>query len=147
MATISGRLMNAMPALILRSPLHPMMSGKYAIFEFTGRKSGRNYATPIAYVRDGDRILLSTDSPWWKNLVGGAPVRIRLRGHEVTGVAAPVTEPAEAAAILRKLVTAVPSYSKPAGLQRLDGVVPDSEIDRAIAEGRVSIEVTLGESQ
>ncbi len=74
MASTAARFANTVPMLILRSPVHRLMSGRYAIIEFTGRKSGRRYATPIAYVRDGDRVLLSTDSPWWRNLKGGATV-------------------------------------------------------------------------
>lgn len=135
--------MNLFPSLIIRSPFHPIMSSRYAIIEFTGRKTGRTYKTPIAYVRDGDRLLMSTDSRWYRNLSGGARVRVRLRGHLVTGTADTVTDPEQAATILRRLVDAIPSYSRPAGLARKDGHVSDGEIARAVAEGRVSIEVKL----
>ena len=50
------------------------------LLEFKGRRSGRTYRTPVSYVREGDRLILVT-SPryaWWKNVVGGAPVRVRL---------------------------------------------------------------------
>jgi hypothetical protein len=73
MVRTSDRLKNFFPSLILRSPLHQLMSGKYAIIEFTGRKSGRVYTTPVAYVRDGDRVLLSTDSHWWGRRARGGP--------------------------------------------------------------------------
>lgn len=138
-----NRAMNLVPSIIIRSPFHALMSSKYTIIEFTGRKSGRIYRTPIAYVRDRDRLLMSTDSPWYRNLAGGAQVRLRLRGRTVTGVADTVTDPEAAAAILRKLVDAIPSYSRPAGLTREQGHVSDSEITRAVEEGRVSIVVRL----
>ena len=78
-------LKNSVPTLVLRSPLHPLMSGRYALLSFTGRRTGRRYTTPVAYTRDGaDRLLLSTDSPWWRNLAGGAPVSLRLAGPRWT---------------------------------------------------------------
>jgi deazaflavin-dependent oxidoreductase (nitroreductase family) len=143
MPSTADRLKNLFPTLILRSPFHGILSGRYAIIEFTGRKSGRRYATPIAYVREGDRVLISTDSPWWRNLVGGAPVRLRLRGRTVAGTATAVTDRDEAAAIVRRLVDAIPSYAGPAGMTREAGRVADDEIDRAVARGRIAIRVEL----
>ncbi|CAN5660530.1 hypothetical protein BH24ACT15_BH24ACT15_21450 [soil metagenome] len=66
MASPAPRLANAVPTLVPRSRLHRLMSGRYAIIEFTGRTSVRHYSTPIAYVQDGGRVLLSTDSKWWR---------------------------------------------------------------------------------
>ncbi|MGI8406541.1 MAG: nitroreductase/quinone reductase family protein [Thermomicrobiales bacterium] len=143
MPNVVSHFMNVFPSLILRSPFHAVMSQKYAIIEFTGRKTGRQYHTPIAYVRDGDRILISTDSPWWRNLSGGAPVRMRLCGRMVSGIAVPVTDPARATAILRRLVDRIPSYARPAGLVRQGEKVSDGEIARAVSEGRISIEIHL----
>ncbi len=138
-----NKLINAFPSIIIRSPLHPIMSSKYAIIEFKGRKSGRIYRTPVAYVRDGDEVLLSTDSPWYRNVAGGAHVRLRLRGRMVGGIADTVTDTDASTAILRKLVDEIPSYSRPAGLAKENGRVSDAEIRRAIGAGRVSIVVTL----
>lgn len=138
-----SKLVNTFPTIIMRSPLHAIVSSKYTIIEFTGRKSGKTYRTPVAYVRDGDQLLLSTDSRWYRNLAGGAPVRLLLRGRTVTGQARPVTDPDRSAAILRKLVDAIPSYSRPAGLAKENGHVSDDEIRRSIAAGRVAIEVDL----
>lgn len=138
-----NKLVNAFPSIIIRSPLHGIMSSKYAIIEFKGRKSGRTYRTPIAYVREGDQILMSTDSPWYRNLAGGAHVRMLVRGRTVEGTARPVTDADRAAAVLRTLVDAIPSYSRPAGLAREGGRVSDGEIRRAIGAGRVSIEMKL----
>jgi deazaflavin-dependent oxidoreductase (nitroreductase family) len=138
-----NKFVNTFPSMIIRSPLHAIMSSKYAIIEFRGRKSGRIYRTPVAYVRDGDRILMSTDSPWYRNVAGGAPVRMVVRGRTVVGTADTVTDADASAAILRKLVDAIPSYSRPAGLAREEGRVSDAEIRRAIAAGRVSIEIRL----
>ncbi len=66
-----SHLMNRVPQLLLRSPLHGLMSSRYLLITFTGRKSGKQYTTPVAYLGEGDTIILTTDSPWWKNLRGG----------------------------------------------------------------------------
>ncbi|MGW4125684.1 nitroreductase/quinone reductase family protein [Nocardia sp. NPDC004711] len=148
MPTFVDRAKNLFPSLIIRSPFHGIMSAKYGMLTFTGRKSGRTYTTPMAYVREGNRVLLSTDSPWHRNLAGGAPVSLLLRGRTVQGVATCVYDPVEGAAILRKLVDAIPSYAGPAELATENGRVSDAEIVRAVTEaGRVSISVELGAGQ
>jgi hypothetical protein len=85
MGTLS-KMMNKIPAAVLRSPLHPLMSKKYLLLSFTGRKSGKKYTTPMSYIREADSFLMTTDSPWWKNLRGGAPVTVRVEGHEHEGI-------------------------------------------------------------
>ncbi len=68
------------------------MSSRYLLITFTGRRSGKQYTTPVAYLGEGDTIILTTDSPWWKNLRGGAPVRLRVKGQDLTGTAEAVTD-------------------------------------------------------
>jgi deazaflavin-dependent oxidoreductase (nitroreductase family) len=147
-----SRLANAVPALVLASPLHRLLSGRYALVEFAGRRTGVRYRTPVAYVRDGRRVLLSTDSPWWRNLDDRPEIclrlRLRLRGREVDGRARVVTEDREAAQVLGALVRAVPGYRRPAGLAAEGGQVSDEELLRAVTTGgRRSIEITLVTSQ
>jgi len=139
-----ARFGNAFPTLILRSPLHGLMSRRYAIIEFTGRKSGRRYTAPVAYLLDGDRILLSTDSGWRRNLVGGAPVQLLLRGRKVAGSGTVLADPVASAAVIRRLVDAIPSYARLAGLARQNGRVSEEEIAGAVQRGRVGITVMLG---
>jgi deazaflavin-dependent oxidoreductase (nitroreductase family) len=139
-----SRLANAVPALVLASPLHRLLSARYALLEFTGRRTGVRYRTPVAYVRDGRRVQLSTDSPWWRNLDDRPEVRLRLRGREVAGRARVVTDEREAARVLGALVRAVPGYRRPAGLAVEGGRVPEEELLRAVTTGgRRSIEITL----
>ena len=74
---------------LLRSPLHFLVSGQFLLISITGRKTGKTYITPVQYRRDGDILTVFTQRhrKWWKNLQGGAPVSLRLRGREVTGEA------------------------------------------------------------
>jgi deazaflavin-dependent oxidoreductase (nitroreductase family) len=76
---------NPLVTWLLRSPLHGLMSGSAVLVTVTGRKSGRPYTLPISYHQSGETLTLITrrDKTWWRNVRGGAPVRLWLRGQEV----------------------------------------------------------------
>jgi hypothetical protein len=136
MSTIARRLANAVPRLILNSPLHPLMSRRYLVLTFLGRTSGRTFTLPVAYLEDGGRLLISTDSQWRHNVSHGERVSVRLRGRTICGTSTLVKDPAEALHALRSLV-ALPGYAKAAGVRRVDGQVPPSELERARDERAV----------
>jgi hypothetical protein len=50
-------LYNPIVAAILRSPPHALTSNSVVLLTYRGRRSGRAFATPIGYVRDGDDLL------------------------------------------------------------------------------------------
>ena len=82
-------LVNPLVSAILRSRFHGAVSDSLLLLTYTGQKSGAEYTTPVGYEqRDGSLYVTSqTDRVWWKNLRGGAPVRVRLRGERHTGTA------------------------------------------------------------
>jgi deazaflavin-dependent oxidoreductase (nitroreductase family) len=83
---------------VLSSPAHGMVSKSVLLLTFTGRKSGQPYTTPVSYSQTGDRVTIFTHAQWWKNLRGGAPVTLRLRGRELQGLADPIAEDKQAVA-------------------------------------------------
>jgi deazaflavin-dependent oxidoreductase (nitroreductase family) len=83
---------------VLRSPLHGMVDKTVLLITFTGRKSGKTYSTPVDYSQDGDQVYIFTHANWWKNLRGGAPVRLLIRGQELQGWAETVAEDKQAVA-------------------------------------------------
>ena len=85
-------VLNTIMKFVLRSPLHGMISKYLTLITFTGRKSGKTYITPVSYSREGAQVFIFTHAKWWKNLVNGAPVTLRLRGQDVHGIAEPVAE-------------------------------------------------------
>jgi deazaflavin-dependent oxidoreductase (nitroreductase family) len=107
------RLYNPLVMWLMRSPLHALMSGSVLLLTFEGRRSGRTYTTPANYVRDGEDMLLvaARDHSWWKNLRGGAPVRLRLRGRDEEGVAEAL-EGASSEEALLAVLRAVPAYRR-----------------------------------
>ncbi|WP_188895333.1 nitroreductase/quinone reductase family protein [Microlunatus endophyticus] len=129
--------------VVLHTPLHPLLSRRWASLEFTGRKSGKVFHTPIGYYREGDRVWITTGSPWWKNLRGGARVRILIRLKACEGTADVVSDPVEAARRLRQILDAVPTLAYPGDVRIVDGKVSDAELDRVIAAGRKVMEIRL----
>lgn len=129
--------------VVLHTPLHPILSSRWASLEFTGRRTGKIYHLPIAYFRDGDRVYITTGSRWWLNLQHGAPVRILLRLRAYAGNASRVSDPQQAARHLRQILDAVPTLAYPGDIRLVDGRASDAELDRAIAAGRKVIEIVL----
>src|SRR4030065_793576 len=76
---------NSIMLWLLRSPLHPLLSGSTIVVTYTGRKSGNTYSLPVNYVRVGEELLIVSLSKrtWWRSLRGGAELTIRLRGKEL----------------------------------------------------------------
>ncbi|SEE94343.1 nitroreductase/quinone reductase family protein [Ruania alba] len=137
------KVVNLVPSLLLHLPLlHRVLSGRYLILEFTGRRSGRRFRTPVAYVRDGSAVLMSTDSPWWRNVASNPGVGLRLRGREVSGTASVIDDGHAARAHLARLST-IPGYAKAAGLERVGGQVPAMAIAEALDSGRRVIRIEV----
>jgi deazaflavin-dependent oxidoreductase (nitroreductase family) len=110
--TMPPYLNNAMK-FILRSPIHGVVSKQIMLITFTGRKSGKSYTTPVSYSQHGDQVHVFSHANWWKNLSGGAPVTMRIRGQEVQGIAEPVAEDKQAIAqALGEHLRKVPSDAK-----------------------------------
>jgi F420H(2)-dependent quinone reductase len=86
---VFNRTANPIIAVVLRSPLHPILSRQLALITVTGRHSGRTYTFPVGYEQDGDRVTIRVGWPerkrWWRNLRDGGGVRVTLRGREHYG--------------------------------------------------------------
>lgn len=83
------KLFNAVIMWLLQTPLHGLVSGSFMLLTVTGRKSGKQFTFPVEYTEhDGLLLVFSrTERTWWRNLRGGAPVTVRLRGQERSGTA------------------------------------------------------------
>jgi len=78
------KVQNPMMRWLLRSPLHGLVSKAYLLLSVTGRKSGKVYVVPVQYAQQGDTLLILTSAEylWWRNLQGGAAVKVQLRGEQ-----------------------------------------------------------------
>jgi hypothetical protein len=78
-----NRVVDPVVLAVLRSPLHGALSRRVAVLELAGRRTGRVIRVPVSYT-DVPGGLAAVSSPrrrWWRNLRGGAPVRVLLRGR------------------------------------------------------------------
>jgi F420H(2)-dependent quinone reductase len=119
---------------LLRSPLHTLMSKNTMLLTFSGRKSGNRYTVAVRYVRAGDVVTCYTDSKWWINLRGGAPVEMLIAGRTRLGTAIPVEDRATVARSLSEFLHATPGDSKYYGVRRNADGLPNSEDVSAAAE-------------
>jgi len=99
------RLQNPFMKWLLGSPLHVFVSRMYMLITVTGRKTGQHYTTPVQYAQTGDELVVVTSEAyrWWRNLIGGAEVDLRLRGRSSKGFAQVATDPKAVEAALGKL--------------------------------------------
>lgn len=77
-------IINPIMRLVLRSPMHGILSGSVMLITFKGRNSGRVFTTPVRYVRVGDKVrcYTSAENQWWRNMRGGAHVVLRIDGED-----------------------------------------------------------------
>ena len=86
------RVVNPVMKALLRSRLHALISHEVMVLSFTGRTSGKQYAVPVGYLQQHNRLYFSCLAGWWQNLPG-APVAVRLRGQDRRGTAARIVDP------------------------------------------------------
>ncbi|HEX2065970.1 MAG TPA: nitroreductase/quinone reductase family protein [Candidatus Thermoplasmatota archaeon] len=143
------RIVNPIIKALLRSPAgRGRMGDALALLTFTGRKTGRRYTTPVGYHRfpeEGHHVVyLFTGSPWKRNLRGGAPVALRIKGQDIPGHAVPIRDGAEH---VRRVRTLLDRYglknARRLGLTLDPGHDPTEAELRAALRGHAAIRVTL----
>ncbi|MGV8964902.1 MAG: nitroreductase/quinone reductase family protein [Cellulomonas sp.] len=87
-------VVNAVMRWMLSTPRSARsMGGSLLLLHLTGRKSGREFEFPVAYVADGDRLVVLTTSMWRVNLRERPDVQVTLRGRRVGARAELVEDP------------------------------------------------------
>jgi hypothetical protein len=84
------KIVNRCMRTALRTPgLSRGIGKRLVLIEVVGRRSGRHFEVPVAYMRQGDDILFGTPFPWGRNLRTGDQVEIVLKGvHRMVDVTA-----------------------------------------------------------
>jgi hypothetical protein len=89
---------NAFVSVVLRSPLHRLISGSIDLVRYTGRRTGRVITTPTQYAVAGDDVVIVVGRPsaktWWRNFVEERELDVHVRGtwRRMLGVAVDVAE-------------------------------------------------------
>ena len=85
------RFVNPLVRSVLRSPFHRLLSGSIMLLTYTGRVSDRMFTIPVMYARHDRDLLVYVGGhdrkTWWRNLRGGAPVHVHVRGDDFAGMA------------------------------------------------------------
>lgn len=105
---------NPVMTWLLKSPLHGMISKGVMLVSITGRKSGRIISTPTNYLRDGNTLWVISwrERMWWRNLRGGAQVRVLLAGKSVEGCGQVIEEERAVAQSLFDYYQKIPQVAK-----------------------------------
>lgn len=131
---------------ILSSPLHWLLSESIMLVKYRGRRTQKRYETPVNYVRDDNifYVISLRSRTWWKNLRGGQPVVVRVRGRELEGFGEVHEDDAGVASGLTEILQRAPRYAKylRVGLSS-DGRPKPEDVTRAAGE-RVVIRIAAG---
>jgi F420H(2)-dependent quinone reductase len=116
-----NRLVNPVVRLLLRSPLHRLLSRSLVLLGYQGRKSGPWRSLPCMYAHDGQDLYIIPAHPdrkvWWRNLRQPTPVRLRLQGRDLNGTATASSDPEAVAAGLRRYLARYPKTARPLGFR------------------------------
>lgn len=76
-------IINKIVKVILKSPLHGIMSDSFMLMSYTGRKSGKQFTTPVRYMRTdkGVRVYTAEHTQWWRNMLSGPKVTLVIAGQ------------------------------------------------------------------
>jgi hypothetical protein len=130
------RIVNVPMRAVLSLPFPTPLSKNLMLVSYTGRKTGRKYRQPLSYARDGADLLTPGGGTWTRNMEGGRPVRIKLRGREVPARPELVRDPAEVERLLDVIVAGNPPAAKFIPLPRTaDGRLEPTALAAAIEHG------------
>lgn len=88
------RIINPIMGVFLRRGI---ASKTLMMLEFTGRKTGQRYNFPVGYMQTGQTVFVYSPFSWWRNLQGGAPVTVVIKGQTQSGTADVTTDTGEIA--------------------------------------------------
>lgn len=126
---------------LLRSPLHWPWSRWFAVIEWTGRKSGQTYRTPVSYTRHGHEVLITTGDKWSRNLEADSSVRLWLRGRAHTATAVVIEDDDECVALHQRMFAVRPIFARLAGIT--NGPGQEAELRRSMQAGRKLVRATV----
>lgn len=133
---VTFRVINVPMRALLGLPFPTPLGRRLMLLYLVGRKTGRRYRQPVSYVRDAGALLTPGGGRWTRNLRDGEPVRIRLRGRDVTARPELVADPDEVDRLLALMATANPALNRFVRIPRgADGRLDRDRLAAAIRYG------------
>jgi deazaflavin-dependent oxidoreductase (nitroreductase family) len=133
-----NKIANPFVGLILNSPLHGWFSAVLLLITYRGKKSGKEYTLPVQYAQDGKNIYIIPGAPelktWWRNLKGGADVRLVVRGQVMQGKAVVLAQEREIVKGLELYLRQFPALAKSHNIRvEADGAFNADDLQTAAA--------------
>lgn len=134
---------NGFMSWVLRSPFHGILSDGMMLITVTGCKTGKQYTTPVGYYREKGNlwVLTSRDRTWWKNLKGGADVKLLLKRKPVSAYAIPELDEKAVQLHLVEYLKQIPQAAKSMGIRVEDGK-PNAEDIARTTRDRLFVKIT-----
>ena len=135
---------NDFMAWVLRSPFHGMLSNGMMLISVTGRKTGKTYTTPVGFYEEGGYlwVITSRERSWWRNLQGGADVKLLLKRKPVNGFAETELDEKSVETRMYEYVKRIPQAAKPMGIHVENGAANAEDIART-AKDRLFVRIKL----
>lgn len=125
---------NKIVGTILKTPLHPVLSGSTVLVKYRGNHTGDEYVTPVQYADAHHGLVVLVGKPdtktWWRNFTEMQTIQVLIQGNWTPMTAHALRgdeDPAAVTPLLR-------SYSKrfPKAVDGLDGDDLDERVRSAV---------------
>tara|TARA_B110000014_G_scaffold128586_1_gene88653 strand:+ start:2409 stop:2840 length:432 start_codon:yes stop_codon:yes gene_type:complete len=130
------KFLNPIVIALLNSPLHFIFSNKIMVITFFGRRSGKEYRTPVSYMKNEKEIICVTsiENVWWKNFQTESRVFLQIRGNSLQAKALSIINYDEVKQGLTDILNHSPVDSFFAGVRLSNGVPRQDDIDKVSHE-------------
>lgn len=125
---------NAVVEVILKSPLHRVMSGKLALVRYQGFRSGNEYMLPVQYADTNGGLVVVVGKPgtktWWRNFTTMGQAKVLRAGNWVPMTAHALVgseDPEAVTPLLRSYATRFPKVVK-----SLEGDTLEERVEHAV---------------
>lgn len=122
---------------VLRSPFHFLLSKNTIVLRYSGCKTGRKYATPMNYVREGDTLYVTSlpSRNWWRNLVVNPSANVLIKRKLIPVTAETFRDQSSVNKYLEKFFTLAPEFAKYFHVQlNPDKTINQDDLTRAASE-------------
>ena len=134
------RLVNLLVRGLLWTPgVSRIIGTRLVVLYVVGRKSRQCYSIPVAYLAQGDDLLIGTSFGWGRNLRTGEPVAIRLKGKRCWADVQTSTKSSEVVPAYAHLARVNPTFAKFNNIRLGEDGEPDPDDLRSVWQsgGRV----------
>lgn len=130
------RVINVPMRFVLARPIATPLTRRLMLITYTGRKSGKTYRQPLSYVEYDGTLLTPGGGKWKLNLRAGEPVRMRLRGRDITARPEFIADPDQVEHLLAVMSAANPRVRSFVGIpQDAAGRLDRDRLQAALRHG------------